>query len=213
MKASILSILVVLFAAPQARAQSAWDRYLSRSAELKKSRDTGALKEADVLKVLLDAGLFETVPSVSDDGERRSFATGFRPFRITVYKGLWRWPLRAGIVSSEYGRRWGRSHQGIDIAADEGDPVLAAAPGEVLYAGDALRGYGNVVILRHDQKTTTLYAHNTALLVGKGERVRTGQQIATVGSTGHSTGPHVHFEIRGSKGPVNPRKVLPKSRF
>lgn len=210
----LAALLLAGAAFAAAKGTSAWDRYLERSAELKKFQDQGTHKEQDVLKVLREAGLFEPVPSTSGGGGHASYASGFRAFKVRTYKGLWLWPLRYGVVSSEYGKRWGRKHQGIDIAADVGDPVFASANGEVLFASDTLRGYGNVVILRHDQRTTTLYAHNSALLVRKGQRVRTGQKIALVGSTGRSTGPHVHFEIRGSKGPVNPRKVLPeKSRF
>jgi murein DD-endopeptidase MepM/ murein hydrolase activator NlpD len=170
--------------------------------ELKTRRDTGDLEEGDVLKVLDSAGIGQS-----------SFAAGFRPFEVRVYRGLWLWPLRAGLVSSEFGRRWGRQHQGVDIAADLGVPVRAVAPGEVVYAGDELRGYGNVVIVRHDNETSTLYAHNDSIEVEKGQRVRTGQVIARLGNTGHSTGPHLHFEIRKKNKPVDPRKVLPKSRF
>ena len=178
-------------------------RYLGMAKELKTRRDTGDLNEGDVLKVLDSAGL----------SDQSSFATGFRPFEVRVYRGLWIWPLRAGIVSSEFGKRRGRQHQGIDIAADLGVPVRAVAPGEVIYAGNELRGYGNVVILRHDNETSTLYAHNDSLEVQKGQRVRTGEVISRLGSTGHSTGPHLHFEVRKKNKPVNPRKVLPKSRF
>jgi len=191
---------------PKLQAESAdqeFARYLGMAKELKARRDTGGLEEGDVLKVLDSAGL----------SGLSSFATGFRPFEVRVYRGLWIWPLRAGIVSSEFGKRWGRKHQGIDIAADLGVPVRAAAPGEVIYAGNELRGYGNVVILRHDNETSTLYAHNDSLEVEKGQRVRTGDVIARLGNTGHSTGPHLHFEVRKKNKPVNPRKVLPKSRF
>lgn len=138
---------------------------------------------------------------------------GRRYPKLPAYKGEYRWPLAAGIVSSEFGRRWNRPHEGIDIAADEGEPVYASAAGEVLYANNRMRGYGNVVILRHDAQTTTLYAHNKSLKVRLGEKVKQGQVIALVGSTGLSTGPHVHFEIRRSQTALNPRKVLPKSRF
>jgi len=212
---------------------SDWDRYIERAATLKKFHENGALHEGDVLEVLRKAGVFKTIGDESGGEGHRSFAAGFRPFKVRVYRGLWRWPLRAGVVSSEFGYRFppdqgsqrgGRGsrkkrskkkqrHHGIDIAADEGDPVVAAAPGKVLYSGDALRGYGNVVILRHDEKTTSLYAHNERLLVEEGDRVRGGQRIATVGSTGRSTGPHLHFEVRRKKKALNPRKILPKSRF
>lgn len=192
---------------------SAWDRYLKRAAILKKSHGKGKHNEGDLLGVLRKAGVFAAVSGTRRRGGHRSFATGFRPFKVRVYRGLWRWPLRYGVVSSEFGRRWKRRHKGVDIAADEGDPILAAAPGDVIYAGDALRGFGNVVILRHDEKTTSLYAHNERNLVEEGERVRAGQRIATVGSTGRSTGPHVHFEIRRERRALDPRKILPKTRF
>jgi murein DD-endopeptidase MepM/ murein hydrolase activator NlpD len=116
-------------------------------------------------------------------------------------------------VSSEYGERWGKIHKGMDMAADEGEPVYAIAAGEVIYAGDGLRGYGNVVILRHDRKTSSLYAHNSELKVKQGDQVAQGTLIALLGSTGHSTGPHVHFEIRDGDTAVNPRTVLPKSKL
>ncbi|HBL16572.1 MAG TPA: hypothetical protein DD417_07405 [Elusimicrobia bacterium] len=192
---------------------SEWQRYIKRAGTLRKYHGKGTLKDEDVLKVLRDAGVFQTVASATDGGAHRSFATGFREFKVRVYHGLWIWPLRAGVVSSEFGKRWGKQHQGIDIAADTGDPVTAAAPGEVLYADDKLRGYGKVVILRHDEKTTSIYAHNDRLLVRQGDKVRTGQRIALVGSTGHSTGPHLHFEVRKEQKPQDPRKLLPKSRF
>jgi murein DD-endopeptidase MepM/ murein hydrolase activator NlpD len=129
------------------------------------------------------------------------------------YGGDYRWPLDAGIISSEYGERWGKPHKGIDIAADTGEAVYAVASGEVIYAGDGLRGYGNVVILRHDRKVTSLYAHNSALKVKQGDQVKQGDLIALLGSTGHSTGPHVHFEFREGDVAVNPHTLLPKSKI
>lgn len=129
------------------------------------------------------------------------------------YAGSLAWPLEAGIVSSEYGARWGKMHKGIDIAADVGEPVYAIAPGEVIYAGDGLRGYGNVVIVRHDRRRTSLYAHNSVLKVKQGDQVAQGAVVALLGNTGHSTGPHVHFEIRDGDTPVNPRTVLPQSKL
>ncbi|MBI2386549.1 MAG: M23 family metallopeptidase [Elusimicrobia bacterium] len=133
--------------------------------------------------------------------------------KLPAYKGDYRWPLSAGIVSSEFGHRWHKAHEGIDIAADTGEPVYASAAGEVLYANDRMRGYGNVVILRHDSQVTTLYAHNDSLKVKLGEKVTQGQVIALLGSTGRSTGPHIHFEMRRARTALDPRKVLPKSRF
>lgn len=181
-------------------------RYAKKAKKLKRYHESEPLEEKAVLQVLDSAGVFGPTQIVPGQAN-------WRPFQEPAFRGRWNWPLRAGIVSSEFGRRWGRRHNGIDIAADPGVPVHAAAAGKVLYAGDRLRGYGNVVILRHSQETTTLYAHNQTLRVREGQRVKAGQVIATLGSTGHSTGPHLHFEMRVRNRAVNPRSLLPKSRY
>jgi len=106
------------------------------------------------------------------------------------------WPLTEGRIVSSFGPRSGTFHDGIDIAATEGTPVYAAHSGSVVYAGNRLSGYGNLVILRHSSGLTTVYAHNDRLLVSTGDKVRRGENIAEVGSTGHATGPHLHFEVR-----------------
>ena len=192
-------------------------RYLAEKDLLKTFHDAGEHDEEAVLRVLrkLDVGgrkAKRTAPSggaqPGPEGPRGSGSP-----LPEEYSGSPRWPLDAGIVSSEYGPRWGHLHQGIDIAAETGEPVHAALDGDVVYAGDGLRGYGNVVILRHDRKTTTLYAHNKELEVHEGDHVRQGDVIALLGSTGRSTGPHTHFEIREGDRAVNPRPLLPKAQF
>ncbi|BDG61786.1 peptidoglycan DD-metalloendopeptidase family protein [Caldinitratiruptor microaerophilus] len=117
------------------------------------------------------------------------------------------WPA-SGPISSPYGPRWGRFHSGIDIAANAGDPILAARAGVVDLAG-WVGGYGNTVILRHADGSRTLYAHSSRVLVRPGDRVRQGQVIARVGSTGRSTGPHLHFELIAGR-PVDPMRYLPR---
>lgn len=119
------------------------------------------------------------------------------------------WPAE-GIFTSGYGMRWGRMHRGIDIAGPIGTPILAAAPGEVVFAGWNSGGYGKLVKLKHPDESITFYAHNNRILVQKGQEVDQGQQIAEMGTTGRSTGPHLHFEIRPQeKGAVNPLAHLP----
>jgi len=118
------------------------------------------------------------------------------------------WPVK-GVIDSRFGARGGGRHDGVDISAPEGTPILAAADGEVLYAG-VQRGYGNLVILRHEGGLITIYAHNRENLVREGERVRKGQKIATVGRTGRATGPHLHFEVRRGTTPIDPQSVLPR---
>ncbi len=122
------------------------------------------------------------------------------------------WPSR-GILSSGYGWRWGRMHRGIDIAAPIGTPIVASAPGVVIYAGWNSGGYGNLVEIEHPDGSVTVYAHNSRILVNKGQKVTQGQQISEMGSTGRSTGPHLHFEIHPSgNGAVNPMALLPRER-
>ncbi len=124
-----------------------------------------------------------------------------------VFNG-YAWPAR-GVLSSGYGWRWGRLHAGVDIAAPIGTPVVAAASGEVIEAGWNSGGYGNMIELQHLDGSVTLYAHNSQIMVNVGQRVNQGEQIAEVGSTGYSTGPHVHFEIHPKgQGAVDPMAFL-----
>jgi len=119
------------------------------------------------------------------------------------------WPVR-GKVTSGFGRRHGRPHDGIDISVPEGTPVRAAATGDVVYSSRRLTGYGNLIIIRHTQDMFTAYAHNQINLVRRGAHVKRGDIIARVGRTGHATGPHLHFEVRRGPTPVNPLVYLPK---
>ena len=127
----------------------------------------------------------------------------------TVYasgSGVLSWPV-AGTVTSGFGYRWGRMHEGVDIAVGQGTPVQAAGAGTVIYAG-WLGGYGNLVVVDHGNGLSTAYAHNSSLVSAVGQSVTTGQVIAYSGSTGHSTGPHVHFEVRVNGGAVDPLGYL-----
>jgi murein DD-endopeptidase MepM/ murein hydrolase activator NlpD len=118
------------------------------------------------------------------------------------------WPAK-GVLTSGFGWRWGRMHKGIDIAAPVGTPVFAAATGVVITAGWNSGGYGNMVEIRHPDGSVTLYAHNSRIVVREGQEVVQGQQIADMGSTGYSTGPHSHFEVHlPGQGAVNPMAHL-----
>ncbi|MDH6099975.1 peptidoglycan DD-metalloendopeptidase family protein [Anabaenopsis sp. FSS-46] len=123
------------------------------------------------------------------------------------------WPAR-GVLTSGYGRRWGRMHRGIDIANATGTPIYAAADGVVETSGWNRGGFGILVDIRHSDGSLTRYAHNNRTLVRVGQQVTKGQQIAEMGSTGFSTGPHTHFEIHPSgKGAIDPIAFLPKERL
>lgn len=118
------------------------------------------------------------------------------------------WPVR-GLVTSRYGWRWGRFHNGVDIAAPRGTPIMAAAPGRVVFSGwDG--AFGNTVIIDHGYGYRTLYAHNSRNAVQVGDQVGRGQVIGYVGSTGRSTGPHVHYEVLVNGRNVNPWDFLPR---
>ncbi len=117
------------------------------------------------------------------------------------------WPVR-GRVTSEYGWRWGRMHQGIDIAAPTGTPIAAAKDGVVIHSG-RMSGYGNVVIIDHGRGFSTVYAHQSRIAAREGQSVSQRQVIGYVGSTGRSTGPHLHFETRVNGSAHNPRRYLP----
>lgn len=187
--------------------------YLAEKDVLKTFYDAGEHSESVVLAVLHKAGVRPSKGGTVQHSER-AHHTAAPPLAASMpetFNGTMQWPLEAGIVSSEFGSRWGKLHKGMDIAADVGEPVYAVAPGEVIYASDGMRGYGNVVILRHDRLRTTLYAHNSALKVKVGDMVARGALVALLGSTGHSTGPHVHFEIREGDTPIDPRTLLPPS--
>jgi murein DD-endopeptidase MepM/ murein hydrolase activator NlpD len=117
------------------------------------------------------------------------------------------WPIQ-GVLTSGYGPRWGRMHTGIDIADPAGTPIHAAKAGEVIYAG-WLNGYGNTVLLDHGDGVATLYGHQSRLGCTEGQVLNQGDVLGFVGTTGHSTGNHLHFEIRIDARPVNPRPYLP----
>ena len=117
------------------------------------------------------------------------------------------WPT-SGRVTSEYGYRWGRMHQGIDVGAPTGTPIRAAQAGEVIFSGSQ-GGYGLTVVIAHGGGFSTLYAHQSRLAARDGQQVARGDVIGYVGSTGHSTGPHLHFETRVNGAAQNPRAYLP----
>ncbi len=118
----------------------------------------------------------------------------------------WQWPA-SGKLLAQFSHS-GSSYKGIAIAGDIGESVVATASGEVVYSGAGLAGYGNLIIIRHDSRYLSAYAHNQTLLVSEGDTVRAGQQIAELGSTGTNE-PKLHFEIRQNGKPVDPLLFLP----
>jgi murein DD-endopeptidase MepM/ murein hydrolase activator NlpD len=198
-----------------ARREEAEDRL----GELRGSRD-----EKDRLKSALDARQADVLAEVSaleaSDAALTAIIQAYEAQQAAAARangssaftappaggGQCRWPV-GGRVTSEYGRRWGRLHAGIDIATPSGTPIGAAIAGTIIYSGWQ-SGYGNVVIISHGGGLSTLYGHQSRLGVSLGQVVGQGQTIGYVGSTGHSTGPHVHFETRYGGVARNPRGCL-----
>lgn len=128
--------------------------------------------------------------------------------KIVFEKGRFIWPVK-GDVTSGFGIRNGQKHDGVDISAPLGTDVVAADDGEVIYNGDGMRGYGNIIIIQHKDKFVTIYGHNKENLANVGKNVKKGELIAKVGNSGNSTGYHLHFEIRKDTKPRNPLFFLP----
>jgi len=142
-------------------------------------------------------------PSALADARRKARRDALREGRLRFA-----WPLSAPRLTSRFGKRKGRPHEGIDLGARAGTTIRAAESGKVIYSG-WLGDYGKVVIVKHAGLYRSVYAHARVLHVGKGEFVEKGRRIAEVGTTGRSTGAHLHFEIRKRDEPRNPLLYLP----
>jgi murein DD-endopeptidase MepM/ murein hydrolase activator NlpD len=173
------------------RMKETYDKKIARCnktvVKLEHQEQVAAEDEQQLATALADQGLISVPPGVAEEG--------------------WAWPAR-GSVTSSFGHRWGRLHAGIDIGAPTGAPIYAARGGVVSYAGQ-MGGYGNILVIDHGDGMTTRYAHQSALGASVGQTVRVGDRIGAVGSTGNSTGPHLHFEVRINDAPQNPISYLP----
>lgn len=123
------------------------------------------------------------------------------------HKVRWRWPTRGKVISGYSAK--GNVNKGINLAGSRGEPVYAAATGKVVYAGSGLLGYGNLIIINHNQEYLSAYAHNSLILVKENENVNVGAKVAEIGNSG-ATRTMLHFEIRKDGKPVNPLRYLPK---
>lgn len=138
-----------------------------------------------------------------------------RPDARNDYRNEWSfdWPVdRARLTRGYKIKRRGRPHLGIDLAGPRGTPIYSSQSGRVIYAGRDFSGFGKMILVESGRGWATLYAHLDKILVSEGQRVRMGETIGLMGSTGRSTGPHLHFEIRKDKKPVDPLLYLPGGR-
>ncbi len=160
----------------------------------------------------LRVGLTLRIPgsySVAVSGAAAHGRSSAMPYRGIPDAHRFAWPVAAGVVSSGFGIRNGTMHDGVDIAAPAGTPVHAAGTGVVIFAG-RLHGYGNTVIIQHDSHYATVYGHDERNFVHEGERVRRGQTIGEIGTTGRTTGANLHFEVRRDNIAHNPLAYLPE---
>ncbi|WP_299813465.1 peptidoglycan DD-metalloendopeptidase family protein [uncultured Roseibium sp.] len=121
-----------------------------------------------------------------------------------------RWPVRGRIISDFGAKPGGGKNEGVNLAVPEGTPVKAADDGTVIYSGNELKGYGNLILVRHSEGWVTAYAHNSELKVKRGDKIRRGDVVALAGATGSVNQPQVHFELRQGNKPVDPLKHLPQ---
>lgn len=165
---------------------------------LKLANEGTSFSSGDTIKIPRYFGLF------APDGEDCEVTENL------LLQGDFLWPLQQGSqkISSPFGMRWNRHHKGIDIPAPKGTPILAAKSGKVIYRGYQKRGYGNVIIIQHDDGSQTAYAHARKTIVKNGKYVEKGQVIGFVGRTGKTTGAHLHFEIILDGNFVNPLDYL-----
>ncbi|MGS2717783.1 peptidoglycan DD-metalloendopeptidase family protein [Eionea flava] len=151
-------------------------------------------------------------PSVTARAEKKSSSSK----RVTVsnsgsQKLYWRWPAKGKVITNFSSAKAG--NKGIDLAGKKGDSVTAAASGTIVYAGSGLRGYGKLIIIKHNETYLSAYAHNDRIRVREGQKVKLGQHIADIGSSGSRANINkLHFEIRRNGQSVNPIKYLPKRK-
>lgn len=141
----------------------------------------------------------------------KSKAKSQAPKQQTVAKGnshsQWHWPVSGRLIQA-YSDSVGNPHKGIDISNDFGSPIKAAANGKVVYSGEGLRGYGKLIIIKHDKDYLSAYAHNSKLFVQEGDKIVQGQKIAAMGNS-ESENVKLHFEIRKNGQPIDPLDIMP----
>jgi murein DD-endopeptidase MepM/ murein hydrolase activator NlpD len=131
-----------------------------------------------------------------------------KPSEATGALPTFRWPVRGKVITSYGAKTNGKSNDGINLAVPEGTPVKAAEDGVVAYSGNELKGYGNLVLVRHSNGYVTAYAHASELMVKRGDTIKRGQIIAKSGQSGEVGSPQLHFEIRKGSSPVDPLQFL-----
>jgi murein DD-endopeptidase MepM/ murein hydrolase activator NlpD len=127
---------------------------------------------------------------------------------VTGAAPRWRWPVPGRVISGFGPKPGGRFNDGVNLKATAGEPVRAAGDGVVAYAGDAIAGFGNLLLIKHADGWVTAYGHNEALLVARGVRVKAGEVVARAGQSGAVSEPQLHFELRRGRTPLDPARLI-----
>ncbi len=173
------------------------------------SNENKNLDENSWIFVPMDHGILEKARELSREEEGNSYPSKSLGRKKLFSKFNLEWPVPSSTqITSNFGRRWGRPHDGIDIGAKIGAHIVAALDGVVVYSGREIYGYGNITVIYHPQGIFTVYAHADKNFTKTGQRVFRGQLIATVGMTGRTYGPHLHFEVRKNGEAIDPEKFL-----
>jgi murein DD-endopeptidase MepM/ murein hydrolase activator NlpD len=171
--------------------------------------EAGAKPAADAaVKKQGGGGDVAASPEITGDGGSRLASVEQLPAPDPMSGNSFRWPVKGRVIAPFGARPDGGHNDGIDLAVPQGTSVQAAENGVVAYAGNELKGYGNLVLVRHANSWVSAYAHNEEILVKRGEKVRRGQVIAKAGVTGAVSQPLVHFELRKGSRPVDPTKYM-----
>lgn len=172
------------------------------------SRPHEAAERSTEMRKTPSAKLEDQQPNLNNRSKNQTVASGVPAAPILLQEPLnWRWPA-GGRILSAFGSSTGLN-KGVDIEGKLGESVIAAASGQVVYAGSGLRGYGKLLIIKHNDTYLSAYAHNNRLLLSEGETVKGGDKIAEMGSSG-TDAVKLHFEIRRQGKPVDPIRYLPK---
>ncbi|MEE9614134.1 MAG: LysM peptidoglycan-binding domain-containing M23 family metallopeptidase, partial [Thermodesulfobacteriota bacterium] len=171
-------------------------------AELNDIKDPTFIKVGQRIFIPGRSKVKKVIPYIPPEETKRHYK------KVTTYKGKFAWPVKGKLISP-YGMRGGDMHKGIDIKAPKGTPIKASAAGKVVHSDNKMRGYGNMVIVKHPDDFFTVYAHNDKNLVKVGDSVKKGATIARVGDTGRASTYHLHFEVRVEKKTRNPLFFLP----
>lgn len=190
---------------PQAEPfQTAGDSHLEQSGSMQGTVIYRSKHHSSAAQKALDKAL--TTPRLTQQAEVKKEVK-----KPLVASKSFIWPLQGKVVSRFGPKKAGVVNEGINIAADSGEPVKAAANGVVAYAGDKIHGYGNMVLVKHPGGKTTTYAHLDEIKVKKGQQIDQGDTVGTVGSTGNVPSPQLHFAIRQGVKAVNPESLIPRN--